>query len=180
MARHSGLSATPISCRLLAVTLAAIFPLAAAAQSGGLHLEAKEIGSSGRKQILLTFRDPSGKAGPVDAQVYFVARASDEGTRFIYAHSELSVNFRGATHAEAKVDIPEVKPKPEKRPPVGFAYTFSGFGNREGWLLLAKVNGRALPPRASSGELLEIARTREFLAPLIATYEKPAAPPSRP
>lgn len=57
-----------------------------------LRMDAKEIGSGAQKQIAVTVSDPSGKAGMIAVRVYFVGKAPIDGARFIYAHSDLSIN----------------------------------------------------------------------------------------
>lgn len=155
-------------------------PLTIFADSG-LHLEAKEIVFGVPRRIVVTIRDSSGKARPITAHVYFIGKAPSAGLRFIYAHSDLSVNLRGASEASAKVDVAELKSDPTKRVPAGFVST--GVGNMDGWIVTAETNGKRFQVRASSSALLDVAqgKSHDSLDSMIADYEKRmAAPASRP
>jgi hypothetical protein len=153
-------------------------PLTIFADSG-LHLEAKEIGVP--RRIFVTIRDSSRKAKPITAHVYFIGKAPSPGLCFIYAHSDLSVNLRGAPEASAKVDVAELKSDPTKRVPAGFVST--GVGEMDGWIVTAETNGKRFQVRASSPALLDVAqgKSHDSLDSMIADYEKRmAAPASRP
>jgi hypothetical protein len=141
-------------------------------RSSHLRLDAKEIGSSAQKQIVVTLSDPSRKAGAIGTCVYFVGKAPNGGARFIYAHADLSINLRSASEAHAKVNVPELKSDPTKHAPVGFAYT--GVGEMEGWIASAQTNGKTFSMRASSPALLDVAQARshDSLDAMIADYEK--------
>jgi hypothetical protein len=145
----------------------------------GLRMEAREIGSGAQKQIVVTVSDPSRKAGPITAHVYFIGKAPNGGARFIYAHSDLSVNLKGAAAASAKVNVPELKSDPTRRAPTGFVLT--GVGDMEGWIATAQTNGKTFQVRASSPALLDVAqeRSHDSLNAMIADYEKRTGKPSQ-
>lgn len=157
----------------------AVLPEARTVEGSSLRMDAKEVGSGAQKQIVLTFGDPSRRAGAIAAHVYFVGRAPNGGARFIYAHSDLSVNLRGAAAASAKVNVVELKSDAGKRAPAGFAYT--GVGEMEGWIATAQANGKTFQVRASSSALLDVAngRSHDSLNAMIADYEGRTAEPPR-
>jgi hypothetical protein len=156
-------------------------PEAVKAVGSRLRMEAKEIGSGAQKQIVVTVGDPSRKAGAIAAHVYFIGKVPNGGARFIYAHSDLSINLRGAADASARVNMAELKSDPKKSAPVGFVYM--GVGEMDGWIATAQANGKTFQVRASSPALLDIAqgKSHDSLDSMIADYEKRmAAPASRP
>jgi hypothetical protein len=163
---HSGSSAALPEARMVA--------------GSSVRMEAKETGSGAQKKIVVTFSDPSGKAGAIAAHVYFIGKAPNGGARFIYAHSDLSINLRGAAVASAKVNVVELKSdQPTKRAPAGFAYT--GVGEMEGWIATAQENGKMFSVRASSPALRDVAqeRSHDSLKAMVADYEKRTAEPAQ-
>ncbi len=145
----------------------------------GLDMEANETGSGAQKQIVVTFSDSSHKAGAITAQVYFIGKAPFGGARFIYAHSDLSINLRGTPNASAKVSVPQLKSDPAKRAPKGYQYM--GIGEMDGWIATAQADGRTFQMRASSPALLDVAngKSQDSLNAMIADYEKRSAAPPR-
>lgn len=145
-----------------------------------LRMDANEIGAGAQKQIVVTVSDPSHKAGAIAVHVYFVGKAPNEGPRFIYAHSDLSVSLRGTSNANAKVNLPALKSDPNRRAPYG--YVLSGVGDVEGWIATAQTNGKTFQVRASSPGLLAVAQgtSQDSLNAMVVDYEKrAAAPPAR-
>ncbi len=155
--------------------------------SRGLRLTAEEIdagpGLRGqtstsapvprRKQIVVTVSDSSGHASPIDASIYFVARPPGEGSRFIYAHSDISINLRGAPQAQTKIERPALPARdPKKNPPHGFVFT--GGGEATGWVVVAQANGKTFATRFSDPALLDASagRSADSLDAMIADYRK--------
>jgi hypothetical protein len=157
----------------------AVLPEPRTVAGSGLGMEAKEIGSGAQKQIVVTLSDPSGKAGPISAHVYFIGKAPNGGARFVYAHSDLSIKLRGSAAASARVNVVELKSEPTKRAPAGFAYT--GIGEMEGWIATAQESGKTFQVRASSPALREVAqeRSHDSLKAMVADYEKRSAEPAQ-
>ena len=146
----------------------------------GVRLSANEIGSGPQKRIVVTVSDPSRKTGAITAHVYFIGKAPNGGARFIYAHSDLSINLKGASDASAKVSVRALKSDPTKRAPHGFVLL--GVGDMDGWIVTAHTKGRTIQARASSPALLEVAqgKSHDSLNAMIADYEKRSAEPRRP
>ena len=144
-----------------------------------LRMDAKEIGSGAQKQIVVTISDPSRKAGAIAVHVYFVGKAPIDGARFIYAHSDLSINLRGTSNASAKVSVPALKSDPTRRAPHG--YVLAGVGEMEGWIATAQTNSKTFQARASSPALLDVAqgKSQDSLNAMIADYEKRTLQPAR-
>jgi hypothetical protein len=144
-----------------------------------LGMDAKEIGSGAQKQIAVTVSDPSHKAGAMAVHVYFIGKAPNEGARFIYAHSDLSINLRGTSNASAKANVPALKSDPTRRAPYG--YVLAGVGEMEGWITTAQTNGKTFQVRASSPALLDVAqgKSQDSLNAMIADYENRTAQPRR-
>jgi len=147
----------------------AALPEAGTVAGSGVRMEAKETGSGAQKKIVVTLSDPSGKAGPISAHVYFIGKAPNGGARFIYAHADLSINLRGAGAASAKVNMVELKSEPTKRAPAGFVYT--GVGEMEGWIATAQEGGKIFQVRASSPALRDVAQD-DSLKAMVADYRK--------
>ena len=158
---------------------AAVPPAAKTADVSGLRMDAKEIGSGPQKQVVVTVSDSSRHAGGIAVHVYFVGKAPNAGARFIYAHSDLSINLKGAPAASAKVNVSGLKSDPSKRAPHGFV--LMGVGDAEGWIATAQTNGKTFQARASSSALLDVAqgRSHDSLQAMIADYEKRSAEPRR-
>lgn len=158
---------------------AIVTPGAKTADVSGLRMDAKEIGSGPQKRVVVTVSDSSRHAGAIAVHVYFVGKAPNAGARFIYAHSDLSINLRGAPAASAKVNVSGLKSDPSKRAPHGFV--LMGVGDAEGWIAIAQTNGKTFPARASSPALLDVAqgRSHDSLQAMIADYEKRSAEPRR-
>jgi hypothetical protein len=158
---------------------AALTAAAKTADGSGLRMDAKEIGSGPQKQVVVTVSDSSRHAGAIAVHVYFVGKAPNAGARFIYAHSDLSINLRGAPAASAKVNVSGLKSDPSKRAPHGFV--LMGVGEAEGWIAIAQTNGKTFQARASSPALLDVAqgRSHDSLQAMIADYEKRSAGPRR-
>jgi hypothetical protein len=135
-------------------------------------MDAREIGSGPQKQVVVTVSDSSRHAGAIAVHVCFVGKAPNAGARFIYAHSDLSINLRGAPDASAKVNAPGLKSDPSKRAPQGFV--LMGVGDAEGWIATAQTNGKTFQARASSPALLDVAqgRSHDSLQAMIADYQK--------
>ncbi len=107
-------------------------------------------------------------------------RESTQGRpRFIYAHSDLSMNLRGAAEASAKVDVPELKSDPSRRAPKGFVLT--GVGDVDGWIVTSQANNTTFQVRASNPALLDVAqgKSHDSLDSMIADYEKRTASSAR-
>jgi hypothetical protein len=149
-----------------------------AAEDLHLRMEAKEVGFGPQKRIVFSFKDSSLNAGPIAAHVYFIAKAPDGGARFIYAHSDLSVNLRSASEANASVDYQQLKSDPNRRAPVGFV--LAGLGEMEGWIATAQTNGKTFRIRASGPALLDVAqgKSQDSLDAMIADYQRRAAEPA--
>jgi hypothetical protein len=156
-----------------------VLPEARTVESSSLRMEAKEIGSGAQKQIVVTVGDSSRKAGAIAAHVYFIGKAPNGGARFIYAHSDLSINLRGAANASTKVNLARLKSDPTRRAPLGFV--LAGVGDMEGWIATAQTNGKTFQVRASSPALLDVAqgKSQDSLNAMIADYEKRIAEPAR-
>lgn len=158
---------------------AAFTPEARMGDVPGLGMEAKEIGSGAEKQVVVTVSDASRRAGAIAAHVYFVGKAPKDGARFIYGHSDLSINLKGASDANAKVSVPALKSDPSRRAPFGFV--LAGVGEADGWIVIAQTNGKTFQVRASDPRLLDVARGKSLdsLSAMIADYEKRSAEPQR-
>jgi hypothetical protein len=158
-----------------------ILPLATALAlaDAGLHFEAQEIVAGTSKQVAVNIKNPSRAAGAVGVHVYFIGRAPSGGPRFIYADSELSVHLKGATEANAKVAVPDLKSDPNKHAPVGFVLT--GVGTKEGWIVIGQMNGKTFQALGSNPGLLDVAqgKARDSLNAMIKDYEKRMAAPAR-
>jgi hypothetical protein len=157
----------------------AVSPEAPTIGGSNLRMDAKEIGFGTQKQIAITVSDPLHKAGAIAVHVYFVGKTPNEGARFIYAHSDLSVNLRGTSNASAKVSGAALKSDPTRRAPYG--HVFTGVGEMEGWIATARTNGKTFQVRASSPALLDVAqgKSQDSLNAMIADYEKRSAEPRR-
>jgi hypothetical protein len=144
-----------------------------------LRMDAREIGSGTQKQIAVTVSDPSHKAGVIAVHIYFVGKTPNEGARFIYAHSDLSINLRGTSSASAKVNLAALKSDPTRRAP--YRHVFTGVGDMEGWIATAQTKGKTFQMRASSPALLDVAqgKSQDSLNAMIANYEKRSAVPQR-
>jgi hypothetical protein len=141
-----------------------------------IRMEAHETGSGSQRKIAVTIKDPAQTAGAIDVHVYFVGKAPN-GSRFIYAHADLSVNLRGATQASAKVDLTELKSDPNRRAPKGFV--LAGIGTMEGWIAIARAHGRTVATQASTPALIELVqgKSKDSLPAMVSDYEKrPVAP----
>ncbi len=139
--------------------------------SGEQKLPSRGVSNQTRRRIAITLSDPSRKASPITAQVYFIARRSSDTPRFIYAHADLTLNLRGSAEARTEVEVPELKPdRPKKSPPLGFVFT--GVGKADGWIAIAQTNGETFQVRASSPALLEVGegKSRDSLEALAAAY----------
>jgi hypothetical protein len=160
-------------------TSSAVPPEAPMIDGSGLRMDGKEIGAGAQKQIAITVSDPLGKAGGIAVHVYFIGKPPNEGARFIYAHSDLSVNLRGTSNASAKVNLAALKSDPTRRAPYG--HVFTGVGDMEGWIATAQTNGKTFQVRASSPALLDVAqgKSQDSLNAMIADYEKRLAEPAR-
>jgi hypothetical protein len=157
----------------------AVSPEAPIIGRSDLQMDANEIGSGAQKQIAVTVTDPSHKAGPIAIHLYFVGKAPNEGPRFIYAHSDLSINLRGTSNASANVNVPALKSDPNRRAP--YRHVFTGVGDMEGWIATAQTNGKTFQVRASTPALLNVAqgKSQDSLIVMIADYEKRSSEPAR-
>lgn len=172
----------PISRRPLFRSVARWSLLLAASTAfagNGVQVEAKETGSGSSRQVVVTFRDSSAKAGAISAHVYFIGQAPHGGARFIYAHSDVSVNLNGLPEASAKVEVPALKSDPTRRAPHGYALI--GIGESEGWIVISQVSGTKLPTRASNAALARVAagKSTDSLEEMIADYKTRSSAPAR-
>jgi hypothetical protein len=140
-----------------------------------IRMEAHQIGSGGQKKITITIKDTPHNAASISAHVYFVGKAPN-GSRFIYAHADLTMNLHGTSQANAEVDVPELKSDPNRRAPKGFV--LAGIGTMEGWIALAQTRGRTVATQASTPALLEVVqgKSKDSLPMMISEYEKRPVP----
>jgi hypothetical protein len=143
--------------------------------SGGT-MDAHETGSGAQKKIVISIKDSAHPTDAIAVHVYFVGKGP-KGERFIYAHADLSVNLRGTSQASATVDVPELKPDPNRRAPKGFV--LAGIGTSEGWIALAQTQGQTIALEASTPALLEVAhgKSKDSLQAMISDYQNRAVRP---